>query len=401
MHRRELFRALIDYAETSGCRHDSILRYFEDEAETLGGCGHCDTCRARTAGTAGVEPDAEASAPTIRTSIEAIRGLPFSVGPGTLAAYLLGNQNAQIKRYFWHQRPQFGLLKERNEDWIKRMLRRMVAAGLLAVDPEHGTLKITRRAADVEMGTRPNTVALPPDAAQGALCRSRPARSGQKPAPPTEGQLDAHAIALYAKLRDWRIAVAQKQDVPPYVIADDAALRSIAHLQPANTEALLTAYGIGPGRAEKYGMEILAIVRGHVVAEGARPAEAIAAVTEAAADAPRSYNEERKAEARKLYPRAYEPWTDEEDERLRVCINAGQSLDEVVAVLQRQPGAIKIRAGRFDLGDLLWSAEEDEHLRARLAAGDDAEAIAIDLQHSADAIRMRAGRVTAEAAVAG
>ena len=26
------------------CRHDFILRYFGDEREVLGGCGHCDVC---------------------------------------------------------------------------------------------------------------------------------------------------------------------------------------------------------------------------------------------------------------------------------------------------------------------------------------------------------------------
>jgi len=28
------------------CRHDAILRYFGDEAETLAGCGRCDVCLA-------------------------------------------------------------------------------------------------------------------------------------------------------------------------------------------------------------------------------------------------------------------------------------------------------------------------------------------------------------------
>ena len=34
------------WAEGGSCRHDAILRYFGDEAETLDGCGHCDVCLA-------------------------------------------------------------------------------------------------------------------------------------------------------------------------------------------------------------------------------------------------------------------------------------------------------------------------------------------------------------------
>ncbi|HEY8426765.1 MAG TPA: ATP-dependent DNA helicase RecQ, partial [Sandaracinaceae bacterium] len=40
----KLFRDLMRYVEAGSCRHDFILRYFGDERELLGGCGHCDVC---------------------------------------------------------------------------------------------------------------------------------------------------------------------------------------------------------------------------------------------------------------------------------------------------------------------------------------------------------------------
>jgi ATP-dependent DNA helicase RecQ len=39
-----LFLDLMRYVEAGTCRHDFILRYFGDDQETLGGCGHCDVC---------------------------------------------------------------------------------------------------------------------------------------------------------------------------------------------------------------------------------------------------------------------------------------------------------------------------------------------------------------------
>jgi ATP-dependent DNA helicase RecQ len=39
-----LFRELLRYVDARTCRHDFILRYFGDERELLGGCGHCDIC---------------------------------------------------------------------------------------------------------------------------------------------------------------------------------------------------------------------------------------------------------------------------------------------------------------------------------------------------------------------
>ena len=38
------------YVEAGSCRHDFILRYFGDDQETLGGCGHCEECRTTLSG---------------------------------------------------------------------------------------------------------------------------------------------------------------------------------------------------------------------------------------------------------------------------------------------------------------------------------------------------------------
>src|SRR5688572_10930226 len=43
-HKWGLFLELMRWAEGGSCRHDAILRYFGDEAETLDGCGRCDVC---------------------------------------------------------------------------------------------------------------------------------------------------------------------------------------------------------------------------------------------------------------------------------------------------------------------------------------------------------------------
>ena len=51
-HKWGLFLELIRWAEGGSCRHDAILRYFGDEAETLHGCGRCDVCRALDDGAA-------------------------------------------------------------------------------------------------------------------------------------------------------------------------------------------------------------------------------------------------------------------------------------------------------------------------------------------------------------
>ena len=63
---------------------------------------------------------------------------------------------------------------------------------------------------------------------------------------------------------------------------------------------------------------------------------------EVTGEVPSAY-EERLAKIRKVYPRAYEKWTDEEDARLAQVVRSGDSVEELAAQLQPQPGAIRSR----------------------------------------------------------
>jgi len=348
LHRRELVRAMIAYAETSACRHDTILRYFADEAEELGGCTHCDNCRAATSGRLGDEASAEASADAVRVLLGALRALPFAAGPGTLADYVIGHQSRAIERHEWHKLQRFGCIRERSELWVRRLLRRCLAAGLLAVDAEHATLRITRRGAEVDAGARANPVQLPPQ--QPATLRTSASIKSAKPAAPDQDSLTGDDLALFEMLREWRGRRAIKENIPAYGVLQDAPLRAVAASWPKTEEDLLALGGFGPAKVQRYGAGVLGVVRAYIVEYGAprRTEQPLAAPTQQ-----RSYQEERIAEARKEHARAYERWSDEEDARLRGLIESGRGVESIVAELQRQPNAIVMRAQRLALEERL------------------------------------------------
>lgn len=52
-------------------------------------------------------------------------------------------------------------------------------------------------------------------------------------------------------------------------------------------------------------------------------------------------------EIRRRYPRAYEKWTTEEEEELRLKYLEGMRTSELADYLQRQPGAIRARLSRL------------------------------------------------------
>ena len=65
---------------------------------------------------------------------------------------------------------------------------------------------------------------------------------------------------LATLLRQWRLAKAREEGIPPYVVLQQKALQAIATNAPRTPAELKRQLGIGPKTIEKYGNEILEIV---------------------------------------------------------------------------------------------------------------------------------------------
>ncbi|CAN5896454.1 hypothetical protein BH23ACT5_BH23ACT5_07700 [soil metagenome] len=74
---------------------------------------------------------------------------------------------------------------------------------------------------------------------------------------PTAPPVDQSALG---RLKEWRRERASADGVPPYVIAHDAHLVSIATLRPTTLEELARCEGIGPSRLDRYGADILDVL---------------------------------------------------------------------------------------------------------------------------------------------
>jgi DNA helicase-2/ATP-dependent DNA helicase PcrA len=67
--------------------------------------------------------------------------------------------------------------------------------------------------------------------------------------------------ALFDALRAWRLERATADKVPAYVVCTDATLQLIAEHRPTTETALLKINGIGASKLEKYGADLLAVLR--------------------------------------------------------------------------------------------------------------------------------------------
>jgi DNA helicase-2/ATP-dependent DNA helicase PcrA len=66
--------------------------------------------------------------------------------------------------------------------------------------------------------------------------------------------------ALFARLKEWRLARASDDEVPAYVVFTDKTLEAIAEARPRNPAQLLRISGVGPAKIERYGEAVLALI---------------------------------------------------------------------------------------------------------------------------------------------
>lgn len=93
-------------------------------------------------------------------------------------------------------------------------------------------------------------VALPSDAGRG----------GKATKVDYKEVLSPEDFALFARLRDWRKAVAEKEGVPIYAVLTNEQLAAVAAKRPVSAAALREVEGFGGARAAKYGAAVLELV---------------------------------------------------------------------------------------------------------------------------------------------
>ncbi len=248
-----LFRDLLRYLDAGTCRHDFMLRYFGDEHEILGGCGHCDIC-------VSMDHDADdglrAEATTVaRMALAAVARAKGRAGVQAIAEMLRGVANARTERFGFTTVSTFGLLKGRPQEWVVAVLRATLAAGWVDLTAtEHPVPVLTQAGWDAMRGKDPLRFRLPRE--QGR----RPVSSRGAGAEASRPALEFDA-GLFERLRAHRNDVARQRGFPAYVVAFDRSLQEMAARRPKSVAELAGITGFGPARVETYGEGFLAVIR--------------------------------------------------------------------------------------------------------------------------------------------
>ncbi|MCK4883653.1 MAG: UvrD-helicase domain-containing protein [Candidatus Diapherotrites archaeon] len=68
-------------------------------------------------------------------------------------------------------------------------------------------------------------------------------------------------MSLMKRLKEWRGLVSKEQNVPAFMVLHDRTLLNIVQIKPQTNQDLKNIFGLGPAKIEKYGQDILNIVK--------------------------------------------------------------------------------------------------------------------------------------------
>jgi ATP-dependent DNA helicase RecQ len=274
-HKWGLFLELVRWVEGGSCRHDAILRYFGDEAETLDGCGRCDVCRALRQD--GGSLDAETTTLLVRKALSGVARVHGRFGLQTALRLVRGEPDPRLERAGLTRVPTFGNLKEYPADWLLALLRRCVTAGWVSfTGGDRPVVVLTEEGRAVMKAERPARLLLPPSragrrgarAGEGGRVSAPGPFAARETATAPSAEPDLAASALFEALRRHRLEVARGEGIAPFIVASDRTLRDIAMLRPRNLGELQLAYGVGRQKAERYGRGFLRVVAGASRSDG-------------------------------------------------------------------------------------------------------------------------------------
>ncbi|MGY6090807.1 DNA helicase RecQ [Avibacterium paragallinarum] len=235
--------AIGEFAESQTCRRLVLLNYFGEHRQAP--CKNCDIC---------LDPpkkyDGLIDAQKVMSTIYRV-GQMFGVH--YVVAVLRGMQNQKIKDNQHDKLSVYGIGKDKSKEYWQSVIRQLIHLGLVqqVMNQFHSVLQLTENARPILRGEQPLQLATP------RVSSIMTAQSTQKSA------VQNYDKDLFARLRFLRKQIADKENIPPYIVFNDATLQEMAQYQPTNKRELLQINGVGATKLERFGQAFLNIIQEH------------------------------------------------------------------------------------------------------------------------------------------
>ena len=240
-------RTMIGYAETRECRRATLLRYF-GENFSQGSCNGCDNC---------LEPretfDGTIAAQKFLSCVHRVEAKQgFGFGLNHIVEVLVGGANEAIAKRGHEQLSTFGIGKDLPREQWQRIGRELLRLGLMEAAPgKFATLSVTDAGMTALRKRAPITLTKLVEA---------PAK---KVRVPRSGEIECDE-ELFERLRALRRKIADKRNVPAYIIFSDATLREMARVGPRSKSEFAQMAGVGQQKLKEFAESFLAEIGEHL-----------------------------------------------------------------------------------------------------------------------------------------
>ena len=245
--RQELLLAKLDrmkrYAEADICRRRMLLSYFNEEPR--GDCGNCDVCK---------NPPQKFDGTVIaQKALSAVYRTGENITMSTLIQILRGSHSASLRESGYDRIKTFGAGRDiPYGEWAEYIFQ-LLNMGCVDIAYDEGSaLKL-------------NDLSWKILKAETTVMLTRPAEMEKKldtiAAPAKAKTLGADG--LFERLRALRRELADKLNVPAYVVFSDRTLLEMAEARPRDEADLLSVSGVGEHKLARYGKAFLDAIRRH------------------------------------------------------------------------------------------------------------------------------------------
>ena len=243
---RQKLDALLGFCESTSCRHQTLLRYFDEKHS--GNCEQCDNCLSPV--------DTWDATQASRMALSCVYRTGQRFGVVHLIDVLLGKNTPKIQQFNHQSLSTFGIGKGLTQSQWSSVYRQLVAGGYLESDIEaYGGLKLAESAKPVLKGEA--EVWLRQDVEVTATRKVSKAERGTRA---KEGYEEVADDPLWHALKAKRMELAKEQGVPPYVIFHDSTLLEILNHKPGSLTEMSQITGVGQAKLERYGDAFLEVL---------------------------------------------------------------------------------------------------------------------------------------------
>ena len=236
--------AIGEFAESQTCRRLVLLNYFGEHRQTP--CNNCDIC---------LDPpkkyDGLVDAQKVMSTIYRV-GQCY--GAHYVIAVLRGMHNQKIIERQHDKLSVYGIGKDKSKEHWQSVIRQLIHLGFVqqVISELNPTLQLIESAKAILKGEEPLELAMPRISAISKIAHN-PQRQG----------VANYDKDLFARLRFLRKQIADKENIPPYIVFNDATLQEMAQYMPTSNIEMLQINGVGSIKLERFGQPFMALIQEH------------------------------------------------------------------------------------------------------------------------------------------